>query len=219
MRDGAYTAERAAALAGVPQRTVHDWARKGVLVPSVSSERVKLWSYSDLLGLRTIYWLRHAKRAPDGSLVPATPMPDVKRALAGLRDLDVELFEGDRPSIAVTRSGEVLLRPVGRPAQWAHGQLLLIDALDVIAPFDSLEGGRGPDLVAPGLFVRILPRRMAGAPHVVDTRIETEALYALALRGFDIDRIHFLYPELSSEALVDALQIERQLARNLAQAA
>lgn len=52
---GAYTADRAAALSGVPKSTIHYWARKEVLVPSISPERVKLWSYTDLLGLRTIY--------------------------------------------------------------------------------------------------------------------------------------------------------------------
>lgn len=52
---GAYTAERAAALSGVPKSTVHNWARQDILVPSVSAERVKLWSYGDLMALRTIY--------------------------------------------------------------------------------------------------------------------------------------------------------------------
>ena len=58
---GAYTAERAAALSGVPKSTVHYWARQDILIPSVSAERVKLWSYGDLMALRTIYWLRQTK--------------------------------------------------------------------------------------------------------------------------------------------------------------
>ncbi len=67
---GAYTAERAAALSGVPKSTVHYWARQGILVPSVSPVRVRLWSYSDLLALRTIYWLRQTKQDPSGREVP-----------------------------------------------------------------------------------------------------------------------------------------------------
>jgi len=39
---GVYTAERAAALSGVPKSTIHYWAREGVLAPSVSAEKVKL---------------------------------------------------------------------------------------------------------------------------------------------------------------------------------
>lgn len=51
---GAYPADRAAALSGVPVSTVHWWARHDVLVPSISAQRVKLWSYPDLMGLRII---------------------------------------------------------------------------------------------------------------------------------------------------------------------
>src|SRR5262249_54325081 len=48
---GAYTADRAAALSGVPKSTLHWWARHDVLVPSVSATKVMLWSYADLMGL------------------------------------------------------------------------------------------------------------------------------------------------------------------------
>ncbi len=219
MREGAYTVDRAAALSGVPRRTVHDWARKGVLVPSVSAERRKLWSYSDLFALRTIYWLRRPKRAPDGSVVPASSMPQVKAALTVLEHLESELFDGDRPAIAVTWDGVVVLRPVGHPLQTAGGQILLSDALDLIAPFAALEGARGPDLVEPGPFVRIRPRRLSGAPYVLGSRVMTEALYALSLRGCTPENIHALYPELSTDGIADAVRVEAQLARNLSYAA
>lgn len=219
MRDGAYTADRAAALSGVPLRTVHHWARKGTLVPSVSSERLKLWSYGDLFALRTIYWLRHRKRAADGSIVPASSMPEVRAALAVLASLDAEVFDGDHPAVAVTRGGTVVLRPVGHPMQTAGGQMLLSDALDLIAPFDAVEGSRGPDLVAPGPFVRIRPRRLSGAPYVLGSRVMTESLYALADRGCTTGDIHALYPDLSPEGIADAVRVETQLARNLSRAA
>jgi MerR HTH family regulatory protein len=78
---GAYTADRAAALSGVPKSTVHYWARREILVPSISPERVKLWSYPDLMGLRIIYWLRHEKTGEDGQDIPASTMPQVERVL------------------------------------------------------------------------------------------------------------------------------------------
>jgi DNA-binding transcriptional MerR regulator len=57
---GAYTMERAAALSGVPKSTAYYWARKGLLQPS-ASQRPLLWSYTDLLALRTISsWLPEA---------------------------------------------------------------------------------------------------------------------------------------------------------------
>src|SRR5947209_1603727 len=92
---GAYAADRAAALSGVPRSTVHYWSRHDVLIPSVSPVKVKLWSYTDLMGLRTIYWLRQRKVTHDGWDIPATTMPVVRRALKALARLDLDLWTED----------------------------------------------------------------------------------------------------------------------------
>ena len=92
-------------MTGVPKSTVHYWARKGHLVPSVA-QKPRLWSYTDLLALRTIYWLRQPKRAFDLE-IPATSMRKVRRALEQLRELELDLFEKGRPVVAVTLDGEV----------------------------------------------------------------------------------------------------------------
>jgi uncharacterized protein (DUF433 family) len=215
---GAYTADRSAALSGVPKSTIHYWARKNVLVPSVSPERVKLWSYMDLLGLRTIYWLRQPK-SREGMDIPRSKMRMVRRALRRLRELDLEIFDQERPVIAVTRSGEVIITPQGARPETLEGQALSPDLIDLIAPFDTEEGTHGPDLQRPSEFVRILPRKLSGAPHVVDTRIATESLYALSVRGFSEDRIADLYPVLPRAAILDALRLEAQLANGFRAAA
>jgi phage terminase Nu1 subunit (DNA packaging protein) len=59
--DGCYEAARAAALSGVSKTTVYWWARQGIVLLSVSPVREKLWSYSDLMALRVVSWLRHPK--------------------------------------------------------------------------------------------------------------------------------------------------------------
>jgi hypothetical protein len=85
--DGCYEAARAAALSGVPKTTVYWWARQGIVVPSVSPVREKLWSYSDLMALRVVSWLRHPKAAGNDVDLPASPMPKVRKALALLDEL------------------------------------------------------------------------------------------------------------------------------------
>src|SRR2546423_10000114 len=140
---GAYTADRSAALSGVPKSTIHYWARKNILVPSVSPERVKLWSYMDLLGLRTIDWLRQPK-SREGMDIPRSKMRMVRRALRRLRELDLEIFEQERPVIAVTRSGEVIISPQGARPETLEGQALSPDLIDLIAPFDTEERTHGP---------------------------------------------------------------------------
>lgn len=213
---GAYTADRAASLSGVPRSTVHYWARSGYLVPSVSAERVKLWSFADLMALRTIYWLRQPKSRADGREIPRSKMGVIKQAISRLRELDLALFDGSRPNVAVTLNGEVLLDRVGQPLENADGQLIDPKLIDVLAPFNTLEGSRGPDLSMPRPKLRILPRKLSGAPHVADTRVETQAIQALATRGYGIDRIATLYPFLTATQIRESIDLEEQLARNIA---
>lgn len=213
-RRGAYTAERAAALSGVPKSTVHHWARKEWLVPSVSPTRVKLWSYTDLMGLRAIHWLRHPKPTPDGDEIPPTPMSVVREALAELDRIDLDLWEEQRGFLVrVDRSGAVHVGPIddSKPV----GRQLPLENLDLIEPFESESGIRGPDLIAPRPQLRIVPGKMAGAPHLLRTRLETEALAAISRRGVEPENVYRLYPSFDRAAIDQALDLESQLARNL----
>ncbi|MEO8840034.1 MAG: DUF433 domain-containing protein [Kofleriaceae bacterium] len=211
---GAYTADRAAALSGVPKSTIHWWARHDVLIPSVSATKVMLWSYSDLMGLRVIYWLRQRKTTTKGVEVARTSMPAVRRALKELRELNLSLWDRDRPSVLVDASGHLLVKhPAG--VHDLSGQVVSEDLLDLIAPFSTSEGTRGPDLIAPRADLRIVPGKLSGSPHVVHTRLETRALAALATDGFDVPGIHRLYPYVTALQIEQALELEKQLEDNL----
>jgi len=216
---GAYPADRAAALSGVPLSTVHWWARHDVLVPAVSAQRVKLWSYSDLMGLRIIYWLRQRKETPDGVAVPRTAMPSVRRALAQLAELDLSLWTEDSgPSLCVDRAGEVVVLADPDPELPHRQRRFRVDGTDVLlvlSAFKTAAGGAGPDLKSPRPQLRIVPGKLGGSPHVIHTRIESRALSALADGGLPSSKIRELYPEIGAGAVDDALELERQLAGNL----
>ncbi|MGO9901424.1 MAG: MerR family transcriptional regulator [Solirubrobacteraceae bacterium] len=217
---GAYAVDRAAALSGVPKATIYYWARRDILVPSVSRQRVRLWSYSDLLGLRTIAWLRATKTSPDGYDVPATTMRVVRRALRELRGLELELWTEERsPNVGVDRRGQIVLDPSGLARRVDGQQLLDAEMLDVLRPFEMGSAQGGPDLVAPRLRLRIVSGKLAGAPHVYRTRIETQALAALRWRGLAAGKIVGLYPVLEPADVDEALDLERQLQPALALAA
>ena len=216
---GAYTAERAASLSGVPWSTVHYWARKEILVPSISPTKVKLWSYPDLMGLRTIYWLRKRKLGTDGWDVPATTMKAVRRALRMLRDLDLDLWTEDgSPLVRVDPAGRIFIVADAGPQTLAGELLLDGDMFDLIAPFQT-PVTRAPDLVKPRPHLRIVPGKLSGSPHLAHTRIETLTIVALADRGFDSTKIEKLYPAAPPVALVEAVDLERQLRQNLRAAA
>jgi uncharacterized protein (DUF433 family) len=212
---GAYIAERAAALSGVPKSTLHYWSRQGILIPSVSPERVKLWSYGDLMALRTIYWLRQTKKDPAGREVPRTAMKAVRRALREIAALKLDWGEDGVPLVVVDRSGGIVIEHDGK-AQRPEGQSILdADMLDLLAPFASREGLRGPDLSVPRPRLRIVPGKLGGSPHVVHTRLESQALGTLADSGLEQAKIYRLYPDVDRAAIEDALALERQLAQNL----
>ena len=216
---GAYPADRAAALSGVPLSTVHWWARHDVLVPSISAQKIKLWSYPDLMGLRVIYWLRQVKEAPDGVAVPRTAMPAVRRALSQLAELDLRLWsEETGPAVRVDRGGNIIV--TSQPDAEAPNRQRALDAgsddlLSVIDPFRSKEGTRGPDLLRPRPLLRIVPGKLGGSPHVAHTRLESQALGALAASGLSEPKIYQLYPGVEHAAIDEALDLERQLEHNL----
>ena len=90
------------------------------------------------------------------------------------------------------------------------------DAIDLIAPFSTREGLRGPDLVRLRPELRIVSGRPSGSPHVVHTRLETRTLYTLSRDGLDCTAIRQLYPYVTEKQLAEALDLERQLEANLA---
>jgi uncharacterized protein (DUF433 family) len=212
--DGCYDASRAAALSGVPKTTVYWWASHGIVVPSVSPVREKLWSYSDLMALRVVSWLRHVKPAEDGSDLPASPMPKVRKALALLDELALDPWSPDAgaaSALLVDRAGDIYVRATESILN-LHRQPVLLpdDVLGLTAPFDSA-GMSGPDLLRPRPHLRIVPSKVAGEPHIEHSRLTTQTIAALANRGYTVGQIAGLYDE--PEVVVhEAIDLEEQLA-------
>lgn len=208
--EGCYEASRAGALAGVPVSTVYEWARRELVVPSISQSRPMLWSYADLMALRIVYWLRHPKA--DG-YVPASSMPQVRRALRTLADDGMELWSrasGAHASpLVVDREGRIYIEQPD-DLRTPRGQGVL-DVLDVLGPFTTDEDW-GPDLREPMPHLRIVPGKVSGEPHLVRSRLTTSAVAALARRGFDHEAIQRLYPHEDPDGLLEAIALEQRLA-------
>jgi uncharacterized protein (DUF433 family) len=207
--DGCYEAARASALSGVPLSTVYWWARQAIVVPSVSPTREKLWSYADLMALRIVSWLRHAKP----NEVPASPMPRVRQALGLLAEIGLNLWDPasaemspllvDPRGVIYVRNGDTVLEGSGQPA------LLPAEVLGLTAPFTDA-GMAGPDLVRPRPHLVIVPSKVSGEPHLEHSRITTLTLAALAARGYSVERIARMYDEPEG-VVAEALDLERQL--------
>jgi uncharacterized protein (DUF433 family) len=215
--DGCYDAARAAALSGVPRTTVYWWASHDVVVPSVSESKEKLWSYADLMALRIVSWLRHAKHGE----LPASPMRQVRTALALLAGRGLDLWSEDEPAtcpLLVDRSGEIFVRTNdGVVDLRGHPAVLPEESLDLTGPFVR-DGMVGPDLIRPRPHLRIVPSKVSGEPHLEHSRITTLTLAALARRGYTVAQIADLYEEPAA-VVAEALDLERQLSADLPAAA
>lgn len=196
---GYYEAGRAAALSGVPVRTLYHWSRTGLVVPSVSAEREKLWSYADLLKIRLVRWLR-----TDKDEIAASTMTHVRRAIDQLGDA---LWDRSgtvpSPTVRVDRAGKIFT--LGEDPADLDGQLLAT-TVDLFGPSDS-----GVDLRQPRPHIRIHPGRVSGEPHLVHSRLTTRAVAGLASRGLSIELICELYPGEDPIALEEAVDLETSL--------
>jgi uncharacterized protein (DUF433 family) len=201
---GAYKTARAAELSGVPYSVLKEWARDGLYPPSVSAEpRHRLWSWTDLLGLRAVDWLRCRKSYPS---LDAEAVGHLQHVLADLDVGDLSADRAHRP-FAVVRDGELEVTLHPNPAPDRHGQPdSEREALDLVAPYRA-----GTDLLQPHPLLRIIPGKLHGEPHLVHTRIPTAAVYALHEQGYSLAEIQQMYPEAAREALQAAIDFERAL--------
>jgi uncharacterized protein (DUF433 family) len=143
-------------------------------------------------------------------------MPQVREVLAQLAELDLDLWTEDSgPTVGVDAGGQIVVS-TDPTAEGAHRQRLLRkDALDVLQPFPTETGIRGPHLISPRPKLRIVPGKLGGSPHVIHTRLESLAIGSLAASGLAKNKIYRLYPTFDREGIDEAIELEQQLERNL----
>lgn len=200
---GVYDADRAAALSGVPRTTLHYWAREGFYAPSVSPEpRTRLWSWADLLALRAIDWMRGGTGRTDRATSFA-----IRRAITEL--IATGYSAQDFGRIVAVGSGKLFLRLEDRDVLARPGQQgALPNVLPLVSKYEY-----GPHLLTPRPLLRIMPGKMHGEPHIINTRIPSAAISEMHDLGYTGGQIREMYPEASAAAIKQAIEFERSLVR------
>ncbi len=181
------------------------------MTPAISAVGTKLWSYADLMALRIVYWLRHPKKAGPAE-VTAGPMSEVRKALEILDRMDLDIWDESRSGqtpLQVDPRGRIHIAS-GESVTTTGRRQVRADFLDILGPFDG-PSAQGPDLIRPRPLLRVIPGKVSGQPHLLDSRITTRTIASLHQRFGDVDRVVALYPHQQERALVEAIDLERSL--------
>ncbi|WP_285773880.1 DUF433 domain-containing protein [Microtetraspora sp. NBRC 13810] len=193
-----YSPKLAAALSGATLRQLAHWRKAGsgrgaVLEPEVSSVRPVLYSFRDLVALRTCVKLRN-----DASL------QKIRRALDTLRD-DLQEREHLSAYQLVTDGSTIYLVEQGQATDLVHrkAHLVIHDMVEVLRPFYR-DGRHIPDLLRPREHVTVDPAVRGGMPVIEGTRVPYDEIAALLRDGVPAERIADYYPSVSATAALDA---------------
>lgn len=190
----AYTTDQAARVANVSSRRVRYWADSGVLVPSVANDQtaspqVALYSFADVVGLRTLGILRDRHGL---SLQRLRQAADFLRAHVERPWSELRLWiRGSDLLFRAPTTGT--LHSTGKPDQTAFALEIEPVALDAERASEAL-GHRDPASI--GLTER--RRGVQGNRLVVrGTRIPVESILNLAGDGYSAQAIVDAYPSLT----------------------
>ena len=199
----AYEPKVAAALSGVTTRRLAYWRGTRVLVPEISADRPFLYSYRDLVALRTFAFLRG-----DRSLQA------IRRALRTMADMgetehlsSYRLVSQGRRSIALVKD-EGAVDLVERPGQ----ALTVVKLGDVLQSF-PLGDIEVPNLARPRQNISVDPGVRNGHPVVAGTRVPFEVVAGLVRDGVPPEEIAQFYPSVNAEGARDAVDFAEYVER------
>ena len=192
--DVAYEPKMAAALSGATLPQLRYWRETRALLPEVSSRRPVLYSFRDIIALRTFAFLREERS-----------LQAIRRALRTLEEIgetdhlsSYRLVKQGRKSIALVRDdGAVDL--VEQPGQ----ELTVVKLGDVLRAF-PLGDVEVPPLLHPRRQISVDPAIRGGHPVVAGTRVPFDLVANLVRDGVPPREVSKFYPSVTAAAARDA---------------
>ncbi len=193
----------ASKMSGASVNQLAHWRNTGMLVPEIESVKTPyLYSFRDIVALRTFAWLRG-----DHSLQM------IRKSLDTLRDLDMvehpsayKLVKLGK-SIGVQAEDEHAIDIARQPGQTTIGSLA-----DVFTEFETIKKRKVDALLRPRVGVEVNPSRLGGWPTITGTRIPFDLVAELISDGsVSPERVSEFYPGVSADAARDALDYQRSI--------
>ncbi|HKA69422.1 MAG TPA: DUF433 domain-containing protein [Actinomycetes bacterium] len=191
-----------AALSGATIRQLGYWRRPGrrgvLLVPEVSVQPLILYSFRDVLALRSFVYLRRTH-----SLQAIRTAVSTLRHLGEGEHLSTYRLVSTGDSIVLVQNDE-LTDLAGRP-----GHRVIATLLEIVEPFSARDGVVVPALFRPRTNLEVDPDVRGGVPVIAGTRVPYDIVAGLVNDGMTPAQIRDLYPSVSDAAALDAVDFGR----------
>ncbi len=200
----------ASVLTGATVRQLAYWRKPTrsappLLVPEGKRSGRYLYSWADIVALRSIVYLRQEKS-----------LPRIRRAVGTLRSLEADTWVHLSAYRLISTPSTILVRT-------PSGQLLDLDRQpgtvleetlmqDVLAPFETHDGRQVPALRRPRARIAVNPAILGGFPTIAGTRVPFDVVAALARDELEPDEIAAVYPSVDRDAISDAVSFAEQVA-------
>lgn len=193
----AFPADLTSVLTGASIGQLRRWSRTGLLHPEIQLRPAALYSFQDLVALRTFVRMRKE-----------VPLQRIRKAVAKLKDFDLTehpakyRLHTDGESVFFVeddRSVDLVRKP---------GQRALLNLEDIFAPFKTRQGAEVVDFLRPRPHLEVKETRLGGWPTIKATRVGFDSVAKL-LDGDEIapEDVQRFYPSVTAESAVDAKEL------------
>jgi uncharacterized protein (DUF433 family) len=186
-------------LTGASVRQLRHWNRTQLLVPEVATGQRLLYSFRDVVALRTVVRLRGE-----------TSLQKVRLAFARMPALDFTehpsryQFGTDGRTIAIADERGNFVDLVVNP-----GQYEIVSLADIFQPFRNKRGEPVVDFLHPREHLEVRAGRIGGWPTIADTRIPYDTVADLVAAGdVALDEVGYYYPGVDADAARDAVDFQ-----------
>lgn len=198
----AFPVPLASALSGASVSQLAYWRKRTatnepLLVPTAEKSRRFLYSWADVVALRTIVYLRQEKS-----------LPRIRKAVGDLSTLEANAWDHlARYRLIATPTTIVVLTPTGRLMDLERRPGTMLEETlmrDVLQPFETADGRSVPGLMNPKPHLSVDPGVLGGYPVITGTRVPFDVVAGLAADGYTGADIREMYPSVPAESVRDA---------------